>query len=165
VGLTREQLSAIVCKISYKNWDFRIHEKGSGFLVQAAWMAPDCKTGQMALQKGRKWYVSPHACEGEIVRTVYKVIEAAELHEMQEQFKYCGQSIFDPHLHPEDIAILLAGGWIGQSVRVQTNAPTEYREAARKALLATAKLVTKKGRKPKKPRIGEDNVSGRHGSG
>lgn len=157
MALSREDLSAIVCKIAYKNWEFRIHEKGSGFLIQAAWAAPDLKTGKMMIQKGRKWYVSPHACEGEIVRTAYKIIEAAELHEMQEQFKYCGQKIFDPHLHPEDLALLIAGGWIGQSVRVPMNAHNEFHQAARKALMKTAKLLTKKGNKLKTPRNGDDD--------
>jgi hypothetical protein len=152
MAMTRTQLSSIVSKITYRNWDFRIHDKGDGFLIQAVWMAPDANTGKMELQKGRKWYVSSHACEGEIIRTIYKIVEAAEIHEMQEHFKYCGQKIFNPHLHPEDLALLIAGGWIGLSVRGQQTAPMEYQEAARKALLETARLVTKQGNKPKKVR-------------
>lgn len=165
MALTREQLSVIVGKIAYKNWEFRIQEKGNGFLVQAIWPAPDANTGKIEIQKGRKWYVSPHASEGEIVRTFYKVVEAAEIHELQEHFKYCGQKIYNPHLHPEDLAVLIAGGWIGESLRVPMNAPSEYEKAARKALLATAKLVTKKGRKPKKPRNGVTNDDGHWKSG
>lgn len=164
MALDISQVKAIIDKISYKNWTFKVQEKGSGFLFQASFYGPDAKTGEMSLQKCRKWYVSPHACEGEIVRTVYKGIEAAEIHELQERFKYCGQTIFSPHLHPEDLAILLAGEWIGYSVRAPMNAPNEFRQAARKALMITAKEVAKKGSRPKKPRTGVENVNGRHGT-
>jgi hypothetical protein len=154
MAFTRDQLKQIVGKVTYKNWEFRVHEKGDGFLVQVVWAAPDAVTGVPSIQKARKWYVSSHACEGEVVRTCYKAIEAAEIHELQEQFKYCGQKIFDPHLHPEDLAILIAGEWLGQSVRPPRTAPNEFHAAARKALMKSVKLVTKKGNRPTKPRNG-----------
>jgi hypothetical protein len=117
-------------------------------------MAKDSKTGEMALQQCRKWYISSHACEGEIVRTVYKAIEAAELHEMQENFKFCGQAIYQPHLSPEDLALLIAGDWIGESIRLPMPAPEEFKQAARKMLEASKKPIMKKSVKPRK---GSDN--------
>lgn len=46
---------------------------------------------------GRKWYVSPHMTDGEIVQTVFLAIRTAQEHELREQFKFKGMRVFDPH--------------------------------------------------------------------
>jgi hypothetical protein len=111
-------------------------------------------TGEVKLQKCRKWYLSSHACESEIIRTAYKAIEAAELHELQENFIYCGQRIFDPHLNLTDLAAAIGLGGIGQDVRdpqpLFESAPAEMGRAVRRALGTNSKAVSKKSRKPPK---------------
>jgi hypothetical protein len=115
--LTRDTLTEIVSKISYKDWSFRILEKGDGFLIQAIFLGQDAKTANLEIQKCRKWYVSSYSCAGEVVRTCYKAVEAAELHELQERFKYMGEAIFDPHLDPHCLMLVSKGGDLVRDVR------------------------------------------------
>lgn len=48
--------------------------------------------------------MSPYAAKSEVVRTIYKAIVNAEIHEIDENFKYKGKAIFDPH---RDVEALL----------------------------------------------------------
>lgn len=60
--------------------------------------------GVPELQKCRKWRISPHMTETEIVRTAFKAIEAAVIHETQEDFTYRGLAVYNPHF---DINVFL----------------------------------------------------------
>lgn len=117
--MTPDTILKLLNQIKYKDWNFRLLDKGDGFLLQVEFMAPDSTraTVKPVLQRGRKWYVSQHSCVGEIVRTAYKAIEAAELHEIQENFKFMGKRIFDPHLNPIDLASHIDFGDIRLSTR------------------------------------------------
>lgn len=117
--MTYEAVLKILAHIKYKDWTFRLLNKGDGFLLQTEFMAPDSKgpTGELFLQRGRKWYISSYSCIGEVVRTAYKAIEASELHEMQENFKFRGDAIFDPHLDPRDLSYCIREEIISLSVR------------------------------------------------
>ena len=95
--MTRFDLQEILDDIKYKNWKHRITEKGGGWNYQACFMAACSLTGVVTDQRSRKWYISPWACKSEVVRTVYKAIISAELHEIDENFRYKGAAIFDPH--------------------------------------------------------------------
>lgn len=46
---------------------------------------------------GRKWLISQHMTDGEIVQTAWLAFQVASEHEAREQFTYQGQAIFDPH--------------------------------------------------------------------
>lgn len=54
-------------------------------------------TNEECSWKGRKWLISKHSTDGEIVQTVFKAVLTAMEHEAREQFLYRGFSIFDPH--------------------------------------------------------------------
>jgi hypothetical protein len=116
-ALSREDLQRIIRQISYKDWNFIVHDKGDGFLVQAIFVGPDSETGKDELQKCRKWYVSSHACLSEVVRTLYMAVEAAEFHEFQERFKFMGQAVFSPHINPHTMAMLLKEGSLPTNTR------------------------------------------------
>jgi len=107
VGMSFEELTKILAKISYKDWKFRVLKKGDGYLVQAFFNAPcTVNGGESTVQPTRKWYVSRWACESEVVRTVFKLVSAAELHEREENFKYMDAVIFDPHRDVKELAKL-----------------------------------------------------------
>lgn len=55
-------------------------------------------TGKPMPWWGRKWYISPHMTDGEIVQTVFKALMTAVEHETREQFLFKGVAIFDPHI-------------------------------------------------------------------
>lgn len=46
---------------------------------------------------GRKWMLSQHMTETEVVNTCWLAIERAEIHEAAERFTYRGLRVFDPH--------------------------------------------------------------------
>lgn len=99
--MTRGQLTDILGSVKFRDWKFRVMEKGDGFLVQVVFTAPDCEDGCPKPQRGRKWYVSSHACRSEVVQTAYAAVQRAILHEVAEDFLFKGRRIFDPHLDVE----------------------------------------------------------------
>lgn len=54
-------------------------------------------TGEPMSWQGRKWALSKHMTDGEVVQTAFLAIMTAMEHEIREQFKYKGQAVFDPH--------------------------------------------------------------------
>lgn len=59
--------------------------------------ATDNVTGVPMAWKGRKWLLSEHMTDGEIVQTAFLATLTAIEHEIRETFTYCGAAIFDPH--------------------------------------------------------------------
>lgn len=56
--------------------------------------------------KGRKWLLSEHMTDGEIVQTAFLATMTAMEHEARERFTYKGQSVFDPHYDIEKLVEL-----------------------------------------------------------
>lgn len=77
--------------VTVQGFSWRVGSLGDGHFVQV-WHEhlPD--------QRGRKWYVSPHATDREIVGTLFAACLAYNEHELREQFLYMGEPIFGPHL-------------------------------------------------------------------
>jgi hypothetical protein len=63
-------------------------------------------TGQPLGWKGRKWRLSSHMTDGEIVQTAFMAVMAANEHETREKFTYRGVSVFDPHYDIEKLVEL-----------------------------------------------------------
>lgn len=123
--MTFDEIKKIVSLCKYRDWEFRVLEKGDGFLVQLRFMAKDSASDDPTpkLQSCRKWYVSSHSSKGEVVRTCWKAVEAAVMHEAQEDFTYRGKSIMNPHLDPD---ALIDGGEQKLSVRKEPPAPSNW---------------------------------------
>jgi hypothetical protein len=51
----------------------------------------------MAEWKGRKWYLSSHMTEDEVLKTCFVAFQAAVQHEVMEGFKLGGIPPFNPH--------------------------------------------------------------------
>lgn len=69
--------------------------------IQVVYDAPCTKTGEVQEWHGRKWYLSKHMTEDEIIKTAYVAFEAAVKHEIMEGFKVAGTVLFNPHVHYE----------------------------------------------------------------
>lgn len=95
--VTKEEVLGIIGRTSYLDWEFHLGDMGNGFYVQVQFNAPDSETGKVERQHCRKWYISKHMTETEIVDTLYKAVEAAVIHEMKENFTYNGSMIHNPH--------------------------------------------------------------------
>jgi hypothetical protein len=110
--LTYEDILNLIKEVKCRDIEFRLLRKGDGFLVQATAMrpdasdAPDPSTGlrECKLQKGRKWYVSPHSARTEIVETLFSAAARFELHELKEDFRFKGQAIYNSHISADDLA-------------------------------------------------------------
>ena len=57
----------------------------------------DTKTGEPMHWCGRKWRLSEHMTDGEVVFTVFKALITALEHETREMFKFKGVCVMDPH--------------------------------------------------------------------
>lgn len=100
--MTLESLTGVVNTCTFRDWKWRIQQKGDGFLLQATFNAPDdWEQGLPREQRGRKWYVSSHSCRQEIVGVCWAAIKAACLHEAAEGFRYRGRAIFNHHIDPD----------------------------------------------------------------
>lgn len=67
--------------------------------IQITYNARCSNTGILLEWHGRKWYLSDHMTEDEIVKTCYVAFEAAVKHEVMEGFKINGITVFNPHVN------------------------------------------------------------------
>lgn len=99
--LTLDQIQDLVSHVTYKpGWLLTLRDDGRPY-VQIAATTLDSQTLKPAPWKGAKHYLSYHMCRQEIIGTCFHAIKRAELHEMQEFFRYKGAAIFNPHLDPD----------------------------------------------------------------
>lgn len=106
-----EKLHTLVGDVSYKDWTIRTGKMGDGWFVQLRFYAPDACSlnGDVSLQCCRKWYISPHMTDSEVVQTVFLAIKTAETHELLENFKFKGVQIFCPHLDLNEFTSVVSG--------------------------------------------------------
>lgn len=75
------------------------HPESGRVYLQCQYTFPCNLTGIRTAFKGRKWYLSEHMTDDEIVKTAWCAYEAAVKHEIMEGFKYDGIILFNPHTH------------------------------------------------------------------
>ena len=105
-----EEIVNIISHVSYLDWKIMILMDGDTPrpYLQVHGHGPDPKEGmEDAEWSGRKWFLSPHMCKNEIIRTAYKAIECAVAHEMNENFLYKDVAIMTPHIDYEEIVSLM----------------------------------------------------------
>lgn len=95
---TRAEVQAIVNRVEFMDRRFRLLEKGDGFLLQLEYDERDVETGELAVQRARKWYVSRYATETEIVETAYAACLRSMKHVVREHFLYRGRRVMGPHI-------------------------------------------------------------------
>jgi|SRR5271157_3167511 len=93
---------AVLAKVEYKGWSFNLipingDENGDLFL-QVSFMAPDNVTQIPELQTGRKWLVQFGTHPTQIVQAAWLAVQRAEMHEIAEQFRYKGATIYNRHI-------------------------------------------------------------------
>lgn len=123
-NLTR--IRDLVRQISYKDWGFHLEAREGGLLLQIRFLAPDVLTGQPAMQHCRKWYISLHSTDNEVIRTCFLAVQTAEAHELAENFQYRGVRVANPHL---DIASL--GTFLAENPQHEWNRDDHRPEPAR----------------------------------
>lgn len=119
--LTLEDIKTLVNECQFNDWMFRVDAYSDGTpYVQVLFKDRDRITGEEEIQRCRKWVLSLHSTNSEIVRAVFKAVEAAALHEVQEAFKFRGARIYNPHMDLEALAACITSHAIPVSLRDET---------------------------------------------
>jgi hypothetical protein len=94
------ELLEIVRRVGFADWRFRVDEvdPGGHLFVQVEFDAPCIVSGRAQVQRGRKWLLSAHMTESEVVQTCLLAVLQATEHEARETFTYEGERVFGPHL-------------------------------------------------------------------
>lgn len=92
--------------------------KSGRVFLQVVYKAPCIKTGIRQEFHGRKFYLSKHMTQDEVVKTAFLAFKLAVEHEIMEGFSVGGKVLFNPHV---DFTELLA---ISQK-EVTRNEPTK----------------------------------------
>lgn len=88
----------ITSRIKFRDFTFRSDLMGNdGYFVQVVFTAPCTVTGDVSEQHGRKYYLSRHSLEDEVIKTCWVAVELALRHEAMEDFLVDGVAIFHPH--------------------------------------------------------------------
>lgn len=96
----RDKCDALAKTVDYKGKDswfhFRIHPKGV-LLYQYKQHTYCTTSGEKTWQGGRKFYISPHMTDGEVLRTIFLSVKLFEEHEINETFLVDGERFLNPH--------------------------------------------------------------------
>lgn len=79
------------------DYEFIVGERNGLPFLQAQYWEKDIITGNLELQKTRKWYLSYHMVKSEVVFTALKCVLGSVEHRVREHFKYRGRRIAGPH--------------------------------------------------------------------
>lgn len=102
--LTISKVRQTIAAISGSHLSFYVEEIPGGFHLWLAGIEEDTYTGQPALQEGRRWFISHHCTQSDVVRTAFKAVATWAEHEARESFKYQGVRVFSPHLDLDRMA-------------------------------------------------------------
>lgn len=93
----KETLAALVGDCQFENWNIHLAYDGDRPYVQVRFLEKDEFSDRVEMQHGRKWMLSYHMCDSEVVQTVFAAVERAMMHEVKEKFKFRGRRIYNPH--------------------------------------------------------------------
>lgn len=94
---TIKTIEQLVADITFNDWTYLVKLDTNRPYLQIKFNAPCNMTGEPQQQSARKWILSYHMTDDEIVGTALKATLTAVEHEAREQFKWKNQPIFRPH--------------------------------------------------------------------
>lgn len=103
---TIENIREVLSRVSFPNYVFNVRENTAGLYLQIACDGKCNVTGADGRWFSRKWSLSYHMTDGEIVQTAFKAVMTAVEHEVREMFTYRDTTIFDPHYDVEKLVEL-----------------------------------------------------------
>ena len=100
-------IRVVLSRCTFPNMNINaFYDNDAGLYLQIEAAAACNVTGNAMTWKSRKWKLSQHMTDSEIVQTAFKAVLTALEHEAREQFLYRGVSIFDPHYDVERLVEL-----------------------------------------------------------
>jgi hypothetical protein len=103
---TLQDIKDVLSRVSFPNYTFNVKENTAGLYLQIMCQGKCNVTGDDSKWFSRKWTLSYHMTDGEIVQTAFKAVMTAVEHEVRELFTYRDESIFDPHYDVEKLVEL-----------------------------------------------------------
>lgn len=99
----------LLSRADYPGLRFEVGTEGGYYWMRVKDPSGTCNTtSQPHPWKGRKWRLSPHMTDGEVVWTAFKAILTAQEHEAREQFKFDGVAVADSHVDIHKLAAFLS---------------------------------------------------------
>lgn len=105
---TKETLQQFINELEFNDWTFSLKYKNEVPYLQISFIAPCNRTGVIQLQSCRKWMLSYHMTDDEVLTTALRAVLTAVEHEAREQFKWKGEPIYRPHMDPHALYELSA---------------------------------------------------------
>jgi len=102
--MNKQEIEELVSHITFQvlNTKFKFLVKsdplGGRVYVQLAFESPDALTGVLTQWTSRKYYLSEHMLEDEIVKTCYMAAKQCVEHEVMEGFQFDSKVVFNPHV-------------------------------------------------------------------
>lgn len=97
----RNKVQAVLNRITtmgaWKHWMFDLRTNDQGLYFQVRFKEHCVRSGRDVMQSCRKWMLSEHMTDSEIVQTVFLAVKTATEHELRESFLFDGQPVFGPH--------------------------------------------------------------------
>lgn len=96
----KERVQTLLARVAYKEGTgWGCIEKAPGVLLLQHWQhLPDVNQPRaLVTQTGRKFYLSPHMTDEEILQTALLAALVFEEHEAREAFRFDGARLFGPH--------------------------------------------------------------------
>lgn len=111
-GMSGPLARTVLSLVEFPGYTFHLvgDFKGATYL-QASFRAPcNFSGGKAVRQKTRKWQLSAHMTNSELVHTALKCVLTSIEHEAREQFRYRNAAIFGPHFDVERLVELCGHG-------------------------------------------------------
>jgi len=83
--------------VKFRDYEFMAEHTGTRMYLQGQYYEPDILTGEVRLQKTRKWLLSEHMTKSEFIQTVFKCALTSMEHRTREHFLYKGERVYSPH--------------------------------------------------------------------
>lgn len=94
---TVKTMTALIESVECGEFEFHVRVDNQRPYLQIQSADTCTVTGLPYHWHGRKWFLSPHMTDSEIVQTAWAAAKMAMEHELRETFKWEGECIFRPH--------------------------------------------------------------------
>lgn len=108
--LLPNRVMRLVRSVEFLNYRFHAKNGHGGVYLQGMYLEADIYTHKQEVQYTRKWLISPHMTDTEIIMTAFKLCLTSMEHKTRESFTYKGARIFGPHFDVEDLVRLCKDG-------------------------------------------------------
>ncbi|QQS31869.1 MAG: hypothetical protein IPM50_09265 [Acidobacteriota bacterium] len=107
--MNSSEIKELISEISFMDYDLIVVDAPRMYL-QGQYYEPDVVTGEIKLQKTRKWMLSEHMTKSEIVQTAFKLALTSMEHRTREHFLYSGERVYSPHYDVDALVELCRAG-------------------------------------------------------